>query len=145
MQIKPEELGVTVQIIRKTHSKDLLVELKSPKEHRGRLEFFLKEVISESGSVRYLMPRVEVEISKIEPSIEVKDVEEAVKSFFSHGSTIDLKVSLTKRPFRSTRRVCDLLEEAWAVMLMGLQKEDVKLVLSLLWLWPHSGGLMGAC
>ena len=50
-------------------------------------------VIGASGSVRHLIPRFGVEISDIKPGMEVKDVEEAVKGFFDHGSAIDLEVS----------------------------------------------------
>ena len=82
--VKLDELGVTVHGIRETHSKDLLVELKCSKEGRERLDTALKEVIGGSGTVRRLIPRIEIEIADIEPSIEVEDVENAVRGFFDH-------------------------------------------------------------
>ena len=110
--VKPDELGVTVHGIRETRSKDLLVELKCSKEGRGRLDTFLKEVIGASGTVRHLIPRIEVEIADIEPSIEADDVENAVRGFFDHGLELELKVSLTKRPYQGNRKAYVLLEEA---------------------------------
>ena len=68
--VKPDELGFTVHGIRETRSKDLLVELKCSKEDRGRLDTALKEVIVASGTVRHLIPMVEVEIADIEPNID---------------------------------------------------------------------------
>ena len=41
--VKPDELGLTVQGIRETCSKDLLVELKCFKEGRGQLVTVFKE------------------------------------------------------------------------------------------------------
>ena len=84
--VKPDELGVTVHGIRKTRSKDRLVELKCSKEGRGRLDTALKEVIGASGTVRHLIPRIQVGITDIEPSIEAEDVENAVRGFFDHAS-----------------------------------------------------------
>ena len=96
--VKPDELGVTVHGIRETRSKDLLVELKSSKEGRGRLDTALKEVIGASGTVRQLIPRIEVKIADIEPNIQAEDVEDALNGFFDHALELELKVSLTKRP-----------------------------------------------
>ena len=76
-----------------------MVELKCSKEGRGRLDTTLKDVIGASGNVRHLIPRIDVEIADIEPSIEVEDVENAVRGFFDHASELGLKVSLTKRPY----------------------------------------------
>ena len=41
-----------------------------------------KEAIGASGVVRHLVPRIEVEITDLEPSVEAEDVEEAIKGFF---------------------------------------------------------------
>ena len=96
--VKPVELGVTVQEIRDTRSKVLLVELKCSKG-RGRLDFTLKEVIGASGTVRHLITKIKVEIADIEPSIEAEDVEDAVRGFFYNGSELKLKVTLTKKQY----------------------------------------------
>ena len=48
-------------------SKDLLVQLKCSKEGRRWLDTALKEVISANRIVRYLKPRIQVEIADIEP------------------------------------------------------------------------------
>ena len=69
--VEPDELGVTVHGIRETRSKDLLVELKCSKEGRGRLDTALKEVIGASGTVRHLIPRIEVEIADIEHALKL--------------------------------------------------------------------------
>ena len=78
----------------------------------------MKEVIGAIGTVGHLTPRIEVEIADIEPSIEVEDLENAVRGFFEHASELELKVSLTKRPYRGIRKVYVLLEEARALKLL---------------------------
>ena len=78
-------MGVTVQGIRETHSKDLLEELKCTKEDRGRRDTAFKEDIGVSGTVCHLIPRIEVEIAYLETSTEAKDVEEAVRRFFKRS------------------------------------------------------------
>ena len=57
-----------------------------------------KEVVGASRAVRHLIPRIEVEIADLEPSIEAEDVKEAVREFFEQGLEMDFRVSLTKRP-----------------------------------------------
>ena len=117
-RVKPEELGVTVQEIRETRSKDLLMELKCSKEDRGQLDSAFKEVNGVSGSICHLTPRIEVEIADIDPSNNAENVEEAVRGFFDHGSKLELKVSLTKRLFRGNRKAYVLLQETWALKLL---------------------------
>ena len=85
-RVKPEKQGVTVQGVRETRSGDLLVELKCSADEKGRLNSSFCEVFGHGGSIRYLIPWIEVEISEIEPNIEAEDVEEAIKDFFDHGS-----------------------------------------------------------
>ena len=83
-----------------------------------RLYTAFKEVIGANGTVRHLIPRIEVEIADIEPSIEAEDVENVVRGFFDHGSELDLKVSLTKRPYRENWKAYVLLEEVRALKLL---------------------------
>ena len=54
----------------------------------------------------------------IDPSTDAEDVEEAVRGFFDHGSELELKVSLTKRPFRGNRKACVILGETWPLKLL---------------------------
>ena len=132
-RVQSDELGLTVQGIRQMRSMDLLVELKCFKEGRGRLDTTLK------------------------PSIEDEDVEAAVRGFFDHGTELELKVSLTKRPYRGNRKAYVLLDKARAMKLYPrhphqnrvglLQTPPIaggKSVLSLSWLWLHGGELLGA-
>ena len=79
--IKPAE-GVSYAAILKGLKK--LLDLKCSKEGRGWLDTALKEVIGASGTVRHLLPRIEIEIANIEPSIEAEDVEDAIRGFFDH-------------------------------------------------------------
>ena len=62
-RVKPEGIW-------ETRSKDLLVELKFPKEGRGWLNSAFQEAIGVSGTVRHLIPRIEVKITDLDPSIE---------------------------------------------------------------------------
>ena len=55
-------------------SKDLLVELKCSTKSRERLDTAFKEVVGARGMVRHLIPRIEVEITDLEPTIEAEDV-----------------------------------------------------------------------
>ena len=80
--VNPDELGATIQGIRETRSKVFLVDLKCSKKDRGRLDTAFKEAIGASGVVRHLIPRIEVKIADLGPSIEAGDVEEAVRGFF---------------------------------------------------------------
>ena len=45
------------------------MELKCSKKGRGRLDTVFKEAIEASGVARHLIPRIEVEIADLEPSI----------------------------------------------------------------------------
>ena len=73
-RVNPNELGATVQGIRETHSKHLLVKLKCSKNDRERLDTAFKEAVGNSGAVRHLIPRIEVEISDLVAGIEAGDV-----------------------------------------------------------------------
>ena len=97
-RVNPDELGATVQGIRETRSKDLVVGAR--------------------GTVRHLIPRIEVEIADLEPTIEAEDVEDAVRNYFDHGTEMELRVSLSKTPYRGNRRAYVLLEEARAPKLL---------------------------
>ena len=101
--VSPDELGATVQGIRETRSKDLLVELKCSTKSRGRLDTAFKEAVRASGAVRHLIPRIEVEIANLQPTIGAGDVEEAVRGFFEQESEIELMFSLIKRPYRGNQ------------------------------------------
>ena len=117
-RVNPDELGATVQGIRETRSKDLLVELKCSTKSRGRLDTAFKGAVGASGMVRHLIPRIEVEIADLEPTIGARDVGEAVRGFFEQESEIELTVSLSKRPYRGNRKAFVLLEEAKALKLL---------------------------
>ena len=75
-------------------------------------------MIGASGTIRYLISRIEVEVADIEPSIEAEDIEDVVRGFFNHGSGLELKVSLPEGPYRGNRKVYVLLEEAQALKLL---------------------------
>ena len=96
--VNPEELGATVQGIKETRSKDLLVELRWSTKSKGRLDTAFKEAVGSRGTVRHLIPRIEVEISDLDPSIEAGDVAEAVRGFFEQDSEMEFRISLTKTP-----------------------------------------------
>ena len=116
--VNPDELGATIQGIRETRSKDILEELECSKKDRGRLGTAFKEAIGASGSVHHLIPRIEVEIVDLEPSIEAEDIEEAVRRFFEQGLEMEFRVSLSKTPYRGNRKAYVLLEKARASKLL---------------------------
>ena len=57
VRVNPDELGATVQRIRDTCSKELLIELKCSKRDKKPLKTAFKEAIGASGIVRHLIPR----------------------------------------------------------------------------------------
>ena len=111
-RVNPDELGATVQGIRKMRSKDLLVEIKCSKKDRERLETAFKERVGASGAVCHLIPRIEVEITDLDPSIEAGDVNDVVRGFFEQEWEMEFRVSLTKTPYRGNNKAYVLLEEA---------------------------------
>ena len=68
-----EELGVTNGEIRETRTKDLLFEVRCAAKDRGSLDSIFRCVVGETGSVRHLVPTVEVEILGIDPTVEAKE------------------------------------------------------------------------
>ena len=117
-RVNPDELGATVQEIRETRSKDLLLELKCSTKSRGRLDTAFKEAVGARGTVRHLIPRIEVDIADLDPTTEAEDVEDAVRSFFNKEPELELRVSLSKTPYRGNRKAYVLLEEARALKLL---------------------------
>ena len=91
------------------------MELKCSTKSRGRLDTAFKEAVGAKGTVRHLIPRIEVEIVDLEPTIEAKDVEDAVRSLFDKEPELELRVSLSKTPYRGSRKTYVLLEEARAL------------------------------
>ena len=81
-RVNPNELGATVQEIRETRSKDLLVELKCSTKSREKTDNAFEELVGARGTIRHIIPRIEVEIADLEPTIEAEDVEDAVRNYF---------------------------------------------------------------
>ena len=89
------------------------------KKSRRRLDTAFKEVIGARGAVRHLIPRIEVEIADLEPTIEAEDVEDAVRSLFNEEPELELRVPLSETPYRRNRKAYVLLEEARALKLLN--------------------------
>ena len=117
-RVNPEELGVKVGGIRETRTKDLLVEIKCAAGDRGKLDSAFRDAVGESGSVRHLVPMVEVEILDVDPTVEEEEVTKAVRSCLWEEPSACVKVSLTRKPFRGTRKAFVRLEEASALTLL---------------------------
>ena len=49
-------------------------------------------------------PRIEFEVADLEPIIESEDVEDAVRNFFDQEPELELRVSLSKTPYRGNRK-----------------------------------------
>ena len=98
-----EELGVKIGGIREASTKDLLVEVKCAVEDIEKLGSAFRDVVGESGSVHHLVHTVEVEILDIDPTTETEDIAEAIRDCLRKETPLDVKVCLTKRPFRCTR------------------------------------------
>ena len=96
----------------------MLVELKCSTKSRGRLDTAFKEAVGARGTVRLLIPRIEVEIADQEPTIGAEDVEDAVRSYFDQGPELELRVSLSKTSCRGNRKAYVFLEEARALKLL---------------------------
>ena len=89
--VKPVKMGVIILGVRERRSKDLLVELQCSKESRGRLHPVLEGIIIATRSVLHLIPKIEIEITDIDPNTEADDVEGTSSGFIDHGSEVKLK------------------------------------------------------
>ena len=118
IRVNPEELGVRIGGVHETRTKYLLVEVKSAGENRGRLDSAFRGVVGESGSVRHLVPTAQVEIFDVDPTVEKEEVAEAVRSYLREEPSSEVKVSLTRKPFRGTRKAFVRLEEVRALTLL---------------------------
>ena len=94
------------------------MELKCSTKSREKIDATFKEVVGARGTVRHLIPRIEVKIADLEPTIGVEDVDDAVRSFFDHEPELELRVSLSKTPYRGIRKAYVLLEMARALKLL---------------------------
>ena len=93
------------------------------------------------------MPRINVEIADLEPSVEAKKVEEAIRGFTEQGPEMEFRVSLTKTPYMGNRKAYVLFEEVRGIKLLKaahmkigwvscrVRRKKVKSVLPLPWLW----------
>ena len=135
-RVDPDELGATVQGIRETRSKDLLVEMKCSTKSREKIDTAFKEVVGARGTVRHLIPRIEVEIADLEPTIGVEDVDDAVRSFFDHEPELELRVSLSKTPYRGNRKAYVLLEKRSGGASPGKQKKKQGGMANIALRWP---------
>ena len=68
--------------------------------------------------VRHLVPMVEVEILDTDTTTEVPEVEESLRSCFLEGTTSELMVIMTRRPFRGSKKTFIKLEELHALDLL---------------------------
>ena len=103
------ELGVTIEGIGETRSKDLLVDIKCAAKDRGRLDSAFRGVVCETRSVRHLVPTIE---------LEILGIAEAVRSCLREDASSEMKVSMTRRPFRGTRKTFVTLEKARGLTLL---------------------------
>ena len=94
------------------------MELKCSAKSRGRLDTAFKDAVGTRGTVRHLIPRIEVEIADPEPTIGAEDVEDAVRSYFDQGLELELRVSISQTPYRGNRKAYVVLEEAKAQKLL---------------------------
>ena len=118
IRVNPEELGVKIGEIRETRTKDLLVEVKCTAEDRGRLDSAFRDVVGPSESVRHLVPTVEVEILDIDIIADTEEIAEAIRDCLREKAPLHVKVCMTKRPFRGTRKAFVRLKEARASKLL---------------------------
>ena len=79
------------------------MELKCSTKNRERLDTVFREVVGARRTVRHLIPRIAVEIADLDPTIEAEDVQVAVRSYFDQGLELELRVSLSKTPYRGNR------------------------------------------
>ena len=107
-RVSPKELGVKIGGIQKTRTKGLQVKVKCAAEDRGKPDSAFRDVVGESGLVRHVVPTVKLEILDIGPTAETEEVTEAVRSCRQEETSVGMKVCMTKKPFRRTRKLCCL-------------------------------------
>ena len=86
------------------------------------------EAIGASGPVRHLVPMVEMEILEIDTTVNAEDIAEAVGSCLREEPSLGMEVSLTKRPFRDTRKAFVRMEEARALKLLKVAHIKIRWV-----------------
>ena len=89
-----------------------------PQGSRDELDCTFQGSIGVRGTFRHLIPRIEVKIPGLDPSIAGEEVEKAVREIFHQGLEIEVWVSLTKRPYIKIRKAYFLLEEARGLKLL---------------------------
>ena len=115
-RVNAEKLGVTIGETKKTRSKDFLFEVKCAAKDRGRLNSAFRDVVGETKSVHHLVPMFEVEILDLDPTAESEEVAET--GALQEEPSSEVKVSMTKRPLRGTRKAFVRLEELPALILL---------------------------
>ena len=60
---------------------------------------------------------IELESMEIDPTTEAEEVQEVKRGFYAEGAKIQLKVCLSKRPFKVVRNAYVTLGEAWLLQL----------------------------
>ena len=74
--------------------------MRCASKDRHRLDSAFREVVGEQGIVRYLVPMIQVEILDLDSTTEEVEVEAAVRSCLHEDLSVEVKVSLARRPFR---------------------------------------------
>ena len=109
--VNSKERGIAVQGIRETRSKCLLVEMRCNAKDRYRLGSVFRDVVGEQCTVRHLVPMVQVEILDLDPTAEKAEVKETMRSCLYEDPSAQVKVSLTRRPFKGVRKAFVQLED----------------------------------
>ena len=94
IRVNPEVLGAKIGGIKECRTKDLLVELKCNVKDRVSLDSAFREAIGASGSVRHLVPTVEVEILDIDPTVEAEEaLQRHEEGLRSNGGSAGLEIT----------------------------------------------------
>ena len=102
--VNPEKLVSSVRGIRKARSKDMLVQVKYAAKNWGRLDSTFRDVIRKRGFVYHLVSVAKVEIMDLDYTAEETEVEKVVKTCLHEEPTSELKVIMTRKPFRGSRK-----------------------------------------
>ena len=110
--------SITVQGIRETRSKGLLVEIGCAAKDRDRLDSVFWDVVGEQGTVHHLVPIIQVKILDLDPTTEEAQAEVAVRSFLQEDPSVEAKVMLARSTFRGSGKAFVQLEEVHALGLL---------------------------
>ncbi|XP_073999927.1 uncharacterized protein [Rhodnius prolixus] len=115
--INPEEVGTSVQSLRRTQKGDVLIELGQQSGAQEALMEKINTVLGDAGTVKKLTPRATIEIRDLDSMTVVEDVIAAIERECKHEAG-EVEVNLTESNNRGQRLAFAKMNEKAVSMLL---------------------------